>query len=112
MECKNTNFLHSIKVFNVLDFNPYYTFSLSVFINECSTDCKIDNRILNKIAHQILSTEKPLINLSAKRIIAALITNKNNPNVTIVIGNVSITNNGFTNKFKIDNTTATIIADT
>lgn len=62
------------------------------------------------MAIQILLTEKPSINLSANRIISALITNKNNPKVIIVIGKVNITNIGLTIRFRIDKTTATIIA--
>lgn len=58
----------------------------------------------------MLLTEKPSINLSAKRIITALITNKNNPKVIIVIGKVRIIKIGLIIKFKIDKTTATIIA--
>ena len=111
MECKNTTFLHSIKVFNSLNFNTNYTFFLSVFKNECNNDCNIDNSTLNKIAHQILSTSKPVINSSANKISNAFIININKPSVIIVIGKVKITNNGFTNKFKIDNTTATITAE-
>ena len=70
----------------------------------------MDKRILNNIAIQILLTENPSINLSANKIIRALITNRNKPNVKMVIGSVRITNIGLTNKFKIDKTTATIIA--
>lgn len=70
----------------------------------------MDKRILNNIATQILLTENPSINLSANNMIKALITNKNKPNVIIVIGNVKITKIGLTNKFKIDKTIATIIA--
>lgn len=42
--------------------------------------------------------------------ISALIISKNNPNVTMVIGKVKITKTGFTNRFKTDNTMATIMA--
>ncbi len=58
----------------------------------------------------MLLTEKPSINLSANKIISALIISKNKPNVTIVIGKVKITKMGFTNRFNTDKTTATIIA--
>ena len=77
---------------------------------ECNNDCNIDSSILNKIAVQILPTANPSINLSANRIIMALITNKNNPKVIIVIGKVNIINSGFTNTFNTDNTAATIMA--
>ena len=70
----------------------------------------MDKRTLNNIAIQILLTENPSINLSANNMINALITSRNKPNVMMVIGRVRITNIGFTNKFKIDRTTATIMA--
>lgn len=70
----------------------------------------MDNRILKNSAHQKLSTEKPLINSSAKRIIIAFITSKNSPKVKMVAGNVKITKIGFTSKFKIESTMATIKA--
>ena len=64
------------------------------------------------MAHQMLSTENPSINLSAKRIINPFITNKNKPKVRMVTGKVKMTKSGFTKRFRIDNTSATIIADT
>lgn len=73
-------------------------------------DCNTDNRMLKSKAIQILLTEKPGINLSANKIINALMTNKNKPNVTIVIGKVKMTKIGFTSKFNIDNTAATTMA--
>lgn len=44
--------------------------------------------------------------------ITALITSKNRPRVTMVTGKVNSTNMGFTIRFKIARTTATIIAVT
>ncbi len=44
-------------------------------------------------------------------IIAALMTNKNNPSVKNVIGNVKSTRIGLTNKFNSPRTIATITAD-
>lgn len=111
MECKSTTFLHSIKVFNLLNFSLYYALFLSFFKNECNSDCNIDNRTLNKIAHHIFITSNPSISLSANNINNAFITNKNRPSVNIVIGKVNITKIGFTNRLSIDNTIATIIAD-
>ena len=73
-------------------------------------DCSMDNRMLNSMAIQTPSTENPLIRLSANRIINALTTSKNKPKVTMVIGNVRMMRIGFTKRFNIDNTTATIIA--
>jgi len=46
------------------------------------------------------STLKPSISLSANKIIKALTTNKNSPKVSIVTGNVSMTNMGLTNTFR------------
>lgn len=66
--------------------------------------------MLNNKAVQKLLTLNPLINLSANKIIQALITNKNRPNVIIVTGNVRIIKMGFTIAFSSPNTTATIIA--
>ena len=71
-------------------------------------DCKKESSRLNSIAVHILETPKPSINLSAKRIIKAFTTNKNNPKVRIVIGKVKIINIGFTNTFNIARTKATI----
>lgn len=75
-------------------------------------DSNIDNKMLNKIATQILLTEKPATSLSTKRMIRAFTMSKNRPNVRMVIGRVRITNIGFTNKFKTDNTMATNMAVT
>jgi len=55
----------------------------------------------------MLLTENPDTKLSAKRIINALITNKNSPKVTIVIGNVKMTSNGLTNTFNTAKVRAT-----
>ena len=73
-------------------------------------DCKKDNNRLKINAHQILLTEKPLISLSASRIIIAFIISKKRPKVTMVTGSVKITNMGFTKKFNKLKTTATITA--
>lgn len=70
----------------------------------------MDNKTLNKIAHQIFVTENPSINLSANNMIIALITSKNKPKVRMVTGKVNMTKIGFTIKLSIDNTTATINA--
>lgn len=68
--------------------------------------------MLNKMAVQMLFTAKPSINLSARRMIKALIINKNSPKVTMVMGKVKITKMGFTNRFKTASTMATIMAVT
>lgn len=62
------------------------------------------------MAVHILDTANPSINLSAKRIMIALITNKNNPKVSIVIGSVKMINIGLTKTLRIAITIATIIA--
>lgn len=67
--------------------------------------------MLNINAHQNPSTIKPGTIELAIRIINAFITNKNNPNVTIVTGIVSTTKKGFRILFNKANTAATIIAD-
>jgi hypothetical protein len=70
----------------------------------------MDSRILKSTAVQIPFTAKPSINLSASRIINALIISKNNPNVKTVIGSVRIISIGLTKRFNIESTIATIIA--
>lgn len=72
----------------------------------------MDNRILNSNAVQKLDTPKPSINLSANKMIPAFITKRKSPKVIIVIGNVKMTKIGFTNKLRIESTTATIMAPT
>ncbi len=54
----------------------------------------------------------PVIKESAKSNIKAFIISKNRPKVIIVIGSVNKTNIGFTKRFKMDKTTATIMAVT
>ena len=72
--------------------------------------CKKDSKRLKIMAHQKLVTWKPSIKLAAKRIIMAFITKRNSPRVRIVIGNVKITNMGFTRKLRRLSTTATMMA--
>jgi len=73
---------------------------------ECKMEETIDNNILNKSAHQKPSTLKPETILEQSKMISALITNKNNPNVTMVIGKVRIIKIGFISAFSIANTRA------
>ena len=68
------------------------------------------NKTLKSNAVQKLETANPSINLSAKSMINAFITKRNKPNVIIVTGKVNRISNGFTNRFKTLNTTATISA--
>lgn len=64
--------------------------------------------MLKSIAVQILDTPKPSINLSTNNMIKAFMTNKNNPNVKMVIGSVKMISKGFTKTFKTAKTKATI----
>lgn len=82
----------------------------SFFNKEKSAERKIDNKTLKIKATKKPETANPLTKLSAKRMITALITNKNNPKVTMVAGSVKNINSGRTNIFKIAITTATIKA--
>lgn len=67
--------------------------------------------MLKSKASKKSETTKPSTNLSANKMIIALITNKNNPKVTIVAGSVKKTKSGRTNIFNSDITIATIIAE-
>lgn len=60
------------------------------------------------MAVHIPSTAKPSISLSANKIMIALITKRNNPNVRIVTGNVKMTKIGFTKTLSTERTAATI----
>lgn len=68
--------------------------------------------MLKKRAAKKPETLNPSTNLSASKIITALITKIKSPNVTIVAGKVKNNNNGRTNIFNNAITTAIIIADT
>ena len=82
----------------------------SSFKNEKKIDSRKVSKRLNSSAHQIESTVKPVINLSANNMIRALIISKNKPRVNMVMGRVRIIIIGLTIKFKRPNTMATIIA--
>ena len=66
--------------------------------------------ILKTIAVQKEFILNPSTNLEQRKIISPLITNKNNPNVSIFAGNDKITKIGFTNRFSNPKTAATITA--
>jgi hypothetical protein len=66
--------------------------------------------ILKNKAVQNELTAKPPTILVQNKIMMALITSKNKPKVTIVTGNVRITNIGFIKRFNNPRTTATITA--
>lgn len=85
-------------------------YHLSSFKKENKKDLKIESSILNKNAAKNPETAKPFTNLSANKIIMALITNKNNPKVTMVAGNVKNIKSGLTKRFNKAITTATKIA--
>ncbi len=72
----------------------------------------MDSKILNNKAEKNPETAKPDTNLSASKIIMALITKINKPKVTSVAGKVKKISNGLTTIFNNAITTATIIADT
>lgn len=67
----------------------------------------MDKIRLKNNADQNPLTEKPSTSLPAKIMMTAFITSKKSPNVTTVIGMVSMVNIGFTMVFKKANTTAT-----
>lgn len=73
-------------------------------------DCNIDSMILKNSAVQNESTLNPPTMLSHNKMIKALMTNKNNPNVTKVIGSVKITKIGLIKILSNPRTTATIKA--
>ena len=70
-------------------------------------DCNNDNITLKNRAVQKVSTLNPPTIFVHNSIISALITNKNNPNVRIVTGNVKITIIGLIKMFSNPNTIAT-----
>jgi len=72
-------------------------------------DCEIDKMILNKMAVQKLSTANPPTISLHNIIISAFITNRNNPKVISVTGNVSRMRMGLINTFKSPRTIATIM---
>ena len=70
----------------------------------------IEQTRLKKKADQKPATTKPPTRLPAKQMIIALITSKNNPKVTTVIGSVKKIKIGFKKAFNKLMTTATITA--
>ena len=74
------------------------------------TDCNNDKMILKNKAVKNVSTLNPPTIFVHNIIISALITNKNNPKVIMVTGNVSITNIGLINILSNPRTMATINA--
>ena len=88
---------------------PNY-FSLSSFNIAFAADDNIERIRLKSNAQKNPSTLIPSMNLSAMMMISALITKRKSPSVSIVIGNVSMINNGFTIIFNTANTNAKIIA--
>lgn len=82
---------------------PYFPSPNIPFIMDCNTD----KMILKNRAVQKVSTLNPPTIFVHNKIITALITNKNNPNVMMVTGNVSITKIGFINILSNPRTIAT-----
>ena len=86
--------------------NPYFLSAKTAF----NADENTESITLKINAHQNPSTLIPSSNLSANKIMSALITKRKRPKVTTVIGNVSKTNIGFTIAFKQAKTKAKIMA--
>jgi hypothetical protein len=72
-------------------------------------DCERDRIILKNKAVQNESTSKPPTILEQRIIIKAFMTNRNNPKVTMVTGNVKNTKMGLMNVLSNPRTTATNI---
>lgn len=72
----------------------------------------MDSKILNNRAYQKPFTSNPSTKASQIKMINALMTNKNKPNVTMVTGSVKRIRIGFTNKFNKTRTAATTTAVT
>ncbi len=70
------------------------------------------SKILKSKAVKKPLTANPVTKFPANKIITALITNKNKPKLTMVAGKVKKINNGLTNIFNKEMTTATQIAVT
>lgn len=74
------------------------------------TDVAADTSTEPRSAVQNDETENPSMKLAAKRKSAALITNVNNPSVTMVIGKVKINSTGRTKKLRTPRIIAAMIA--
>ena len=72
-------------------------------------DCESESKMLKNRAVQKESTAKPPTILEHRIMIRALMTNKNNPKVTIVAGNVKKTSKGLIKVLSNPSTTAMII---
>ena len=72
-------------------------------------DCERDRIMLKNKAVQNESTAKPPTIFEQRIMIRALMTNKNNPKVTIVAGNVKKTSKGLIKVLSNPSTTAMII---
>ena len=69
-----------------------------------------DNSKLNNSAHQNPSTVTPSINLSANKMMRALITKRKRPSVMMVTGKVSMISKGFIMAFSTANIKANMSA--
>lgn len=70
----------------------------------------MDSNKLNNNAHQNPSTLNPFTNSAVSKMMAALITNRNKPNVNKVSGSVSNIRMGFTMAFNMASTIAKMMA--
>ena len=86
-------------------------YPLSFFSNkEEAKEDTTDKRRLNSNAQRKPSMRMPSINLSASKIISALITKRKRPSVITVIGRVKITSNGLINRLSSPRTRANMSA--
>lgn len=87
--------------------NAFYLSSPTILY---TIDWQTERIMLNINAVQNEFTLNPSTSLEHNKIINALMANKNNPNVTMVTGNVNITKIGLINMLSNPKTTATIKA--
>ena len=118
MGCKIRQFLQPKQVFKLLNSSPLFRVKfeqisyLSLPIMANNMDWERDNITLKSSAVQKESTLKPPTILVHNKIIMALITSRNKPNVIIVKGKVNSTNIGFMKRLSNPKTTATSSAVT
>ena len=78
--------------------------------NPPNTELIIESKTLKIRAHQKPSSENPGTNQFADITNMVFITNRNSPNVTMVIGIVNMTSKGFINTLRTAKTPATTMA--
>lgn len=90
----------------------FYFLLLSLLARELKIPVTIERIMLNNNAHQKPFTVNPLTIFAASKIIKALITKRNNPSVTTVMGSVKKIKTGFTILLSNASTRATMMAVT